>query len=422
MKVSNNKNPLGCYKVEFEYNPAIKQFDKNLEVNREEQTITSVGVLGTFLFYQSKMTGHTNLTGMKEKYDRYIPAKYSGDMANIAGNYYQEMKINENGIFSTILYLPAGLYQYRLIINGKLKISEDSSSPEVFLAQDGKLYTFEQSISDMIECGKIIKDPMNLPDAPVCDGEQQCSCLVVGNANDHSWLPCQNSIKKGMVTFVSYRDIDQKQRSLGVYLPFGYNRKKVYPVIYLSHGGFGNEVDWFYQGMAQNTMDNLIAAGKCREAILVTMNNEVYKNGRYSWDYRKISENMIQRVEPFIESIFSVSPKRENHAFCGLSLGSITTMYMYMHYPERYHNYGVFSGGLAGGLDFTLENPLLKDCRLVIGCAEQDIAYNDSEIGIPSTIKKLKENQLPFDSYFVTGSHDWYCWTQMFEYFVQKIL
>ena len=93
-----------------------------------------------------------------------------------------------------------------------------------------------------------------------------------------------------------------------------------------------------------------------------------------------------------------------------------------MHHPERFHYFGAFSGGFCGGEGFTLENPHLKDVTLLIGSAEEDIAYNEREIGVPPTIRALKAAGLPYTPYFVTSSHDWFCWPQMFTYFASEVL
>ena len=57
-----------------------------------------------------------------------------------------------------------------------------------------------------------------------------------------------------------------------------------------------------------------------------------------------------------------------------------------------------------GHEQFTLEDPHLKDVTLMIGSAEEDIAYNEREIGVPPTIRALDAKGLPYIPYFVTGS------------------
>ena len=186
----------------------------------------------------------------------------------------------------------------------------------------------------------------------------------------------------------------------------------------VSHGGGGNEADWPSQGSIGNVMDHLIAQGKTREAILVCMNNSVYQ-----WDFGKIARNCEERIIPFLEKLFPISKDTKDRAFCGLSMGSMTTLYMYMHRSHVYDYFGAFSGGIAPGHEqFTLEDPHLKDVTLMIGSAEEDIAYNEREIGVPPTIRALEAKGLPYIPYFVTGSHDWFCWPQMFQHFAEAVL
>ena len=65
---------------------------------------------------------------------------------------------------------------------------------------------------------------------------------------------------------------------------------------------------------------------------------------------------------------------------------------------------------------------LLEVVSLLIGCAEEDIAYNERDIGVPPTIRQLKAKGVPHETYFTTGSHDWFCWPQMFAYFAENTL
>ena len=111
---------------------------------------------------------------------------------------------------------------------------------------------------------------------------------------------------RGRIERVRYQATNIKgvtmEKCANVYLPAGYNRAKTYPLVLVSHGGGGNEADWPVQGSIGSVMDNLIAQGKTKEAILVCMNNSVY-----SWDYAKIARNCEEKIIPFVEKLFSVS-------------------------------------------------------------------------------------------------------------------
>ena len=393
-----------------------KLYDVTLTFNPADYDgeVKTVGVRGEFLFYRSNLTGHTDETGMVENDPKYPPAQYEDGMASIGGLYYKEMSLDQSGVYSASFKLPAGMYCYSFVVNAE--VGEPSDDPRAswsnFLMDDGKLHNF----TDPKMAFQAIPDPKNPPSCPTPTGVQRNSELFVGSVSDYPWIPAAHG-PKGTVTYASYKDINGADQFLGVYLPPNYCTGVDYPVIYVSHGGGGNEGDWFSQGGIANIMDNLIAQRKTEEAILVTMNNSVYQ-----WDFEVCAQNMIQCVMPFVCKTFGASSDPMLNAFCGLSMGSMTTLYMYMHHTECWQYYGAFSGGIAAGENFSLENPHLFDVSLLIGCAEEDIAYNERDIGVPPTIRQLKAKGVPHETYFTTGSHDWFCWPQMFAYFAENTL
>lgn len=389
------------YDVSITFDPA----DSDVPVER-------VGLMGEFLFYKSNLQGHTHEEGMVEHDPKYPPAKYEPDMVSIGGRYYQEMKRDEEtGLYGITLKLPAGAYPYGFVINGEMAPSiEGPMAWQNFMTADGEYHSFPEGT-------KTIPDPKNLPHAATKTGIQTNSMLYVGNADQCPWIPASDPAVKGAVTYVTYRDINGDDQALGVYLPANYDKSREYPLIFVSHGGGGNEADWFCQGGLGNIMDNLIACGKTQEAVVVTMNNSVY-----DWEFPIIDQNLFQCIMPYIQRVYAVSKDPAKTAFCGLSMGSITTLYTYMHHPERFRYFGAFSGGFAGGEGFTLDNPELHNVTLMIGCAEEDIAYNERDIGVPPTIRALKEKGLPYLPYFVPASHDWFCWPEMFTHFAQAVL
>ncbi len=374
--------------------------------------IDTLGIMGNFLFYESRLTGHTCETGMAEGVDRYFnPHEYAEGLEPTGMRYYEEMAFNPaSGRYEIEFALPPGLYQYRFAVNAAVEDGEPDwrTGKQIAVTGDGKLHPFSKSTV-------VLTDPENPPRIPTVSGVQADSIRAVGTSADFPWLP--GAAKRGRVTYVSYSDIEGAPQSLGVYLPPDFDRTRTYPAVFVSHGGGGNEADWYHQGGLHFLMDSLISQGRAREAVLVTMNNSVYE-----WDFAKIARNMYECVLPFVRSVFPVSADPGDNAFCGLSMGSMTTLYMYMHANAAFRYYGAFSGGIAGGKYFSLEDPNLKDLTLLIGCGEKDIAWNFREIGVPPTIGKLKEKGLPFIPYFVPGTHDWYCWPQMFAEFAERVL
>lgn len=401
----NNK----LYTMNFTFNP--KDYNG---------TIKNIAVVGEFLFYNSNLTGDTDKTGMNDLKTKYVPSQYKSGMKPVGGLYYQELKYDSvKKVYSTTLQLPAGVYGYHFTINSTL--GEPATTPDKswsnVMTSDGKLHGFTTM-------GDSIVDPKNKPKVATLTGGQMGSELYVGSSNECDWIPNSNKSKRGTVTFASYTDVNDTTQSLGIYLPVGYNKNasKPYKVIFVSHGGGGNENDWYSQGGINNIMDNLIAQGKTKDAIIVTMNNSVYQTADHSWDFPKISDNLFNNIMPYMERVYNVSKNVNDRAFCGLSMGSMTTCYMYMHHADKFGYFGAFSGGLAGGKYFDLSSPNLNKTVLMVGSGEEDIAYNTTDIGVPTFEKALNAKKIKYVAHFVPGAHDWFTWPQLFTYFADNVL
>lgn len=391
------------YDITFTFDPADMK-----------EKVETVAFGGEFLFYRSNLKGNTDEQGMLEHDEKFPPGKYEHGMSQIGGMYYHPMERDtKTGLFTATLRLPAGMYPYGFHINETLTepLEEGGFARPNLLTADGRYHGLK-------EYRPRLNDPKNPPRVPPnIAGGQPTSVMYVGSPDDFPWIPATNPAVKGTLTYITYKDIGNCDRNLGVYLPARYNKAKVYPLIFVCHGGGGNEAEWYTQGGLDNIMDNLIAAGKTAEAVVVTMNN-----GVYNWDFPITAQNLIQCILPTVQKLFAVTEDPDRMAFCGLSMGSMTTLYTFMHHPELFRYFGAFSGGLAGGEGFTLENPKLKEVTLMIGCAEEDIAYNERDIGIPPTIRALEAKGIPFIPYFVPGSHDWFCWPAMFAHFAEHVL
>lgn len=103
---------------------------------------------------------------------------------------------------------------------------------------------------------------------------------VQGASIDFSFMMPQKNTASGQIVFKDYTDVDGNKAPLAIYLPSGYdaNRTRGYKVLYLSHGGGGNETEWFSSGSTHHVFDNLIAKGAVEPTIVVTMSNGVYKH------------------------------------------------------------------------------------------------------------------------------------------------
>jgi len=157
--------------------------------------------------------------------------------------------------------------------------------------------------------------------------------------------------------------LDMDQRRMKVYLPPGYfETDESYPVLYLLHGGGGDEEAWTELGLANRIMDNLINSGKAEPMVVVMTNGN--PNQTSTWHVNpghepaletaaanpmsniEFEHSLARDVIPFIESRYRVKTGKENRAVTGLSMGGWQTQNMALLYPEMFDYFGVMSMGM----------------------------------------------------------------------------
>ena len=362
----------------------------------DERNAVSVKVTGNFQWYKPEEVKEFQGSGDNSGIPSYDAYQYEEGMFNsgygLNGSAEYEMTQTRDERFELTLPLPGNLYYYDYTVT----------------YSDGTTET--------------VKDPANLPEANSNGHDAGHSLVYVGNAadteNGQEYIYPRTDGKVGTTKFITYKAIDGTDQPLEIYLPYNYSVKKTYKTIYISHGGGGNEAEWMSIGAVSNIMDNLIAEGKTDPAIVVAMDNTYF-----GWDYDKVLPNVVDNIIPYIESMYNVSDKAEDRAFCGLSIGSMTTNQMAKKYPEIFRFFGSFSGG-SNDLDKTHYNvkELNKDVLyLTAGCI--DMAYNNT-LGIASTdyIKMYDELGIKYNFELKNGAHDWGVWRASFTTFAKDYL
>ncbi|MGH9273226.1 MAG: alpha/beta hydrolase [Acidimicrobiales bacterium] len=140
-----------------------------------------------------------------------------------------------------------------------------------------------------------------------------------------------------------------------VYLPPGYGTAGLrYPVLYLLHGGGGDQADWITQGQLAEVADAAAAADPA-DALIVVMPDG--RSGQW-FDYRDgsfLNERYV--LEHLIEAVderFATIATRRGRAIVGLSNGGYGAMHLAAKAPDRFVAAGSMSGNLAalsmGGL------------------------------------------------------------------------
>lgn len=141
----------------------------------------------------------------------------------------------------------------------------------------------------------------------------------------------QQGISKGKIDTIQYtsKTVGTTRKAL-IYTPPGFSKAKKYPVLYLLHGIGGDEKEWLRGGQPQVILDNLYAAKKIADMIVVMPNGRAMKDDRATGNimapdkvqaFADFERDLIDDLIPFIEKNYPVLNNRENRAVAGLSMG-----------------------------------------------------------------------------------------------------
>jgi enterochelin esterase-like enzyme len=227
----------------------------------------------------------------------------------------------------------------------------------------------------------------------------------------------------GAIVDLTYPDPESTnpagQHYVAVYTPPGYDagRALPYPTLYVSHGGGGNEADWFTQGVANRIIDNLIASGKMQSAVVVATNFNGLPNGNAGYQ-----ADLLNRVIPFIESKYNVSHNANDRSFAGLSAGASRANQLIFNATNTFGYYASWSIGTGGAPpagDARYTNPQLKQLLgVVIGGGR----FDSITMGTKATLEGyLTANGVPFVDDTIDGGHEWYTWRILLDHFARTI-
>jgi len=153
------------------------------------------------------------------------------------------------------------------------------------------------------------------------------------------------------------------ERRMYVYTPSGYEQGKgKYPVLYLLHGGGGDEDGWISRGRANYIIDNLIASKEAVPMIVVITNgnpdavsapldkplntNSKEVPGIGSMASGRFEQSLVKDVVPYIESHYRVIADADHRAITGFSMGGYQTQNITNSNPGMFNYIGVMSMGL----------------------------------------------------------------------------
>ena len=132
-------------------------------------------------------------------------------------------------------------------------------------APSPEIYTY-----NFVVDGVAVNDPANV--LVQRDGNRYLSMLLIDGERSENY---NEANKRGSVSHVWYdSELLGSNRRVTVYTPYGYeaSKKTKYPVLYLLHGGGGDEEAWSSMGRAAQILDNLIEKGLAKPMIVVMPN------------------------------------------------------------------------------------------------------------------------------------------------------
>ena len=235
-----------------------------------------------------------------------------------------------------------------------------------------------------------------------------------------------------------YDEKSQKlQKHAVVYLPYGYNESKQYPVFYLMHGGWSNE--YTYLGSSdepqemKHILDHGIANGKIQPMIVVcpTYNNTSPEDsGDYSLALR-LTDNyhneLINDLIPAVDGKYSsyaedttpeaIAASRDYRAFGGFSMGSMATWRTFEHSLDYFRYFMPSSGGPAASTE-TYESEIKNsghewdDFFIFAASGTNDFAYSGFKNGIDamresdSGLFRFADNEAEVNLYYLESDGD----------------
>lgn len=280
-----------------------------------------------------------------------------------------------------------------------------------------EIYTY-----NFVVDGVSLNDPLN----PFIqrDGSRYLNMLFVDGQRSENYNECE---QRGNLTTLWYDSPSLGiNRRMIVYTPYGYNspaNKRVkYPVLYLLHGGGGDEEAWTSMGRAAQIMDNLIQKGLAKPMIVVMPNGNPNQQAasimglpttdldpRAPENANAYVKSLVTEIVPFIEKNYRVIAKPASRAIAGLSMGGGHTLAASALYPGKFGYICPLSIGTtqSAELDKQLKAVKKGGYKLYwLACGTSDFLYDRAK----ELDAALTKNGLTHTFFVSDGGHEWKNW------------
>jgi enterochelin esterase-like enzyme len=280
------------------------------------------------------------------------------------------------------------------------------------------------------------------------DGSRIDNLLMISGPASDLWD--FKNVPHGTIQIVWYPSpiLKQDRRRMYVYTPPGYEaNQNRYPVLYLLHGGGGDEDAWVTMGRANVILDNLIAAGKAKPMIVVMPNGNAAQTVSQGYAYGptpapqavqapappplqaaagggrgataprpqqpypgSYPESLVKDVIPFVEKTYRVIANKDNRAIAGLSMGGGHTLMATNNNPGVFGYIGVFSSGprtVDEAYEQQLEAVKAGEVKFYwTGAGSTDMARE----GTMNLHALLEKHGFKTSYKEIPGSHYWFLW------------
>ncbi len=220
-----------------------------------------------------------------------------------------------------------------------------------------------------------------------------------------------------------------RPREMWVYTPHGYEKDSNarYPLLVLQHGSGDNQKTWVEHGKAHWILDNLIAAGKAKPMIVMMLDGhplgQVPRDAadRRAASLQAFKDELLKEALPLLESLYRVSPAREDRAITGLSMGGWQSLSTGLTHLDKFAWIGSFSGAVdENEIKTALDDPSGTNAKLRllwIAVGKDDFLRERNE----QLIATLKQQGIKHEWLLSDGDHSWPVWRNYLAAFAPKL-